>query len=264
MTAARTPAGGNGTYTYADRNQNELVSQTVPGGATIKYTYGRTDRNGLPQIEQVGLNGLYAYLEHDPTTGQPLAIRVTDGNEAFYINDGLSRPVALVNAAGTTSTYAYDPYGVTTTTAGGSAAGQNPYRFAPGSIYDRTTSMLKYGQRWYSPTTGRFTQQDSIDHLANPRQGNKYAYAGDDPINNIDPSGQGFFDVLNGVVQVFNDAVDASQNYIISCNDTGISAAIAGAVAGAILGEGVGAAPGAAAAYVGGCASGIFDLAVAP
>jgi len=33
MTAARTPAGGNGTYTYADRNQNELVSQTVPGGA---------------------------------------------------------------------------------------------------------------------------------------------------------------------------------------------------------------------------------------
>ena len=124
--------------------------------------------------------------------------------------------------------------------------------------------MLKYGQRWYQPTTGRFTQQDSITHLANPRQGNKYAYAGDDPINNIDPSGQGFLDVLNGVVQVFNDAVDASQNYIISCNDTAISAAIAGAVAGAILGEGVGAAPGAAAAYVGGCASGIFDLAVAP
>ena len=199
MTAARTPAGGNGTYTYADRNQNELVSQTVPGGATIKYTYGRTDRNGLPQIEQVGLNGLYAYLEHDPTTGQPLAIRVTDGNEAFYISDGLSRPVGLVNAAGTTSTYAYDPYGVTTTTAGGSAAGQNPYRFAPGGLYDRTTGMLKYGQRWYQPTTGRFTQQDSTTHLADPRQGNKYAYAGDDPINNTDPTGASF---LSAVVAV--------------------------------------------------------------
>jgi len=80
----------------------------------------------------------------------------------------------VVKGAGTTSTY-----GVTTTGGTGAAGGQNPYRFAPGSIYDRTTDMLKCGQRWYQPVTGRFTQQ-----------GNRYAYAGDDPINNTDPNGQ--------------------------------------------------------------------------
>ena len=163
------------------------------GGSTINYTYGRTDRNGLPQLEQVGIDGSYGYLEHDPTTGQPLAIRVTNGNQAFYVTDGLGRPIALVNSAGSTSSYAYDPYAVTTTTASGSAAGQNPYRFAPGSLYDRTTSMLKYGQRWYDPTTGRFTQQDTLTHLADPQQGNRYAYAGDDPINNTDPTGNNLF-----------------------------------------------------------------------
>ena len=188
LTAVSTPGGGQGTYSYVDRNQNELVAQTIPGGSAISYTYGRTDRNGLPQLEQVGIGGNYGYLEHDPTTGAPLAIRVTNGNQAFYIADGLGRPIALVNSAGATSTYAYDPYGVTSTTAAGSAAGQNPYRFAPGSLYDRTTSMLKYGQRWYDPTTGRFTQQDSLTHLADPQHGNRYAYAGDDPITNTDPT----------------------------------------------------------------------------
>jgi len=106
----------------------------------------------------------------------------------------------VVKGAGTTSTYAYDPYGVTTTGGTGAAGGQNPYRFAPGSIYDRTTDMLKYGQRWYQPVTGRFTQQDSITHLANPQQGNKYAFAGDDPINNTDITGQSIYGYIAGAI----------------------------------------------------------------
>jgi len=49
--------------------------------------------------------------------------------------------------------------------------------------------MLKYGHRWYQPATGRFTQQDSISHLTDPAQGNRYAYAGDDPVNRTDITG---------------------------------------------------------------------------
>ena len=173
MITATKPTGGVGIYTYADRNQNELASQTIPGGTTVKYVYGRNDTNKLPQIEQVLINTVTAYIEHDPTTGQPLALRTTNGNETFYVFDGLSRPVALVNSAGTTSTYAYDPYGTTTNGGSGSAGGQNPYQYAPGSIYDRTTNMLKYGQRWYQPTSGRFTQQDSLTHLNDTSQGNQ-------------------------------------------------------------------------------------------
>ena len=44
-------------------------------------------------------------------------------------------------------------------------------------------------QRWYNPTTGTWTQQDTLDHPLNPTNANPYAYAGDDPINGMDPSG---------------------------------------------------------------------------
>jgi RHS repeat-associated protein len=57
-------------------------------------------------------------------------------------------------------------------------------------LYDRGTGWIKYGQRWYNPTTARFTQQDSIERLADPKQGNRYAYAADNPTNYTDPTGK--------------------------------------------------------------------------
>ena len=44
-------------------------------------------------------------------------------------------------------------------------------------------------RRWYNPTTGTWTQQDTLDHPLDPANANRYAYAGDDPINGSDPSG---------------------------------------------------------------------------
>ena len=68
----------------------------------------------------------------------------------------------------------------------------NPYRFAAGGVYDRGTAFIKYGERWYNPGTGKFTQQDSIERLGNVTQGNRYAYAGCDPVNQTDPTGRDF------------------------------------------------------------------------
>ncbi|WP_234019152.1 RHS repeat-associated core domain-containing protein [Streptomyces sp. Tu6071] len=75
---------------------------------------------------------------------------------------------------------------------------RNPYRFV-GGTYEKTTCYVKFGQRWYDPTTGRFTTQDKLSFLANPDRGNHYAYAGDDPINNIDPTGKSFLASLSKV-----------------------------------------------------------------
>jgi RHS repeat-associated protein len=79
-----------------------------------------------------------------------------------------------------------------TLTAGGTGGGyqQNPYLFK-GGIQDRTTGLVKFGGRWYNPTTGTWTQQDTLDTPLNLANANRYAYAGNDPINNLDPSGQG-------------------------------------------------------------------------
>lgn len=44
---------------------------------------------------------------------------------------------------------------------------------------------------------GRWTQQDPLDQLANPREANRYAYAAGDPANVVDPTGMiGFEDLV--------------------------------------------------------------------
>jgi RHS repeat-associated protein len=90
--------------------------------------------------------------------------------------------------------YAYDPYGTRALTAGGtgSGAGQNPYSFKAG-IQDRGTGLVKFGLRWYEPTTGTWTQQDTLDAPLNPNDANRYGFAGGDPINAYDPTGRNTF-----------------------------------------------------------------------
>ena len=74
----------------------------------------------------------------------------------------------------------------------------NPYQFK-GGIYDRTTNWVKYGYRWYSVGTGRFTQRDTLDAPLDPANANRYAFAANDPVNNSDPLGLAIFDVKFGV-----------------------------------------------------------------
>ena len=58
-------------------------------------------------------------------------------------------------------------------------------------------SYLKLGARYYNPTTGRFTQPDPSG-----QETNTFTYAGDDPINNVDPSGYWANDLVNGLAVV--------------------------------------------------------------
>lgn len=200
MATAKTD-NGTGTYTYAGTDATELVHQSTDKGETVDYVYGAPDQYGMPVIEQVGLKEGTAFIDHDPTTGQPLSLRTTNGYEAYYIVDGIGNPVQFINQSTVQSAvFDYDPYGaVQIDKPTGTAAVQNPYRFV-GGTYDRTTGYVKYGQRWYDPTTGRFTTQDALTFLADPAQGNRYSYAGDDPINNIDPSGRSFIGAIAGGV----------------------------------------------------------------
>lgn len=187
---SHTRSSGTYSYTYAGGTQSELVKQNTTRGA-YEYGYGKTNQYGLPVVEQVTLDGETAHLENDPVTGQPLMLRTSGGTQTLYIYDGIGNPEAILTNLDTVATaYAYDPYGVPTLTqdTGGQGTDINPYQFK-GGLHDRTTNWVKFGHRWYSVGTGRFTQRDTLDTPLDPANANRYTFAANDPINLSDPLG---------------------------------------------------------------------------
>ncbi|MFJ4174698.1 RHS repeat-associated core domain-containing protein [Microbacterium sp. NPDC089696] len=184
-------ATGTFTYKYAGTSQVEVLQQE-DNSRNYKLVYGRTNQVGLPVIEQVQAGNSRAYIENDPVTGEPLMLRSSSGIETLYVYDGLGSPVALLtDFASQSYAYNFDPYGTAVLTAGGTGNGavENPFLFK-GGIQDRATGWVHYGNRWYNPTLGRWTQQDTLDTPLDPNNANRYAYAGADPVNNVDPSGR--------------------------------------------------------------------------
>ncbi|MFF1571332.1 RHS repeat domain-containing protein [Leifsonia sp. NPDC058292] len=197
------------TYTYAGTSQNQVLSESF-SGRTYQLTYGRTDKNGQPVIEGYNVNGNQAYLFSDPKTGQPTMLSTSSDQDCLYVIDGIGNPVGLLTDFATNAfTFAYDPYGAANLTAGGTGNGaaQNPYLFKAG-IQDRATGLVKFGQRWYNPTTGTWTQQDTLDTPLDPANANRYAFAGSDPINGSDPTGRSCSGAIVGAsASVFVEAL---------------------------------------------------------
>jgi RHS repeat-associated protein len=146
---------------------------------------------GQPEIAQYNVNNNQAYIFSDPVTGQPLMPITSSDQDCLLVFDGLNNPVGLLTDFATNAfTYQYDPWGVQVLTAGGTGNGaaQNPYAFHAG-IKDKGSGLVKFGLRWYNPVTGTWTQQDTLDQPLDLTNGNRYAYVGDDPTNNMDPGG---------------------------------------------------------------------------
>jgi RHS repeat-associated protein len=82
------------------------------------------------------------------------------------------------------TSYGYDPYGASQVTG---TASDNPYQYT-GRENDRT-GLLHYRARYYNPTWARFVSEDPIGLDGGI---NVYAYAGNNPIQLRDPSGNIF------------------------------------------------------------------------
>ena len=73
----------------------------------------------------------------------------------------------------------------------------NPFRYR-GYYYDVETGLYFLQTRYYDPETGRFISQDSIE-FAEPETINGlnlYAYCGNNPVMNVDPTGEFLFTFL--------------------------------------------------------------------
>jgi RHS repeat-associated protein len=153
------------------------------------------------------------------------------GTTKVYHSDALNSVRALTNTSGTvTDTRSRDAFGGVVTTTGTTPT---PFGFAGGFGYqqDSETGLMRLGHRMYDSSTGRFISRDPI------RDGyNWYAYCNNDPVNAVDPTGQGWASmVVGGLVGVA--AGVATGNILIGIAVGGIAAAALSNEVGNSLGD---------------------------
>jgi RHS repeat-associated protein len=145
----------SGTTTFLTWNMTEALPSILNDG-TNSYIYGP---GGLP-VEQITSGGIVTYLHHDQQGSTRLITGSTGAKEASFT---------------------YDAYGNTTGTTG---TAKTPLGY-DSQYASSDTGLIYLRARVYDPATAQFL---SVDPMASVTRA-PYNYAGDNPVNNMDPRG---------------------------------------------------------------------------
>ena len=190
-------------YSYDLLNQLEQVKKN--GTVVSSYIY---DPNGF-RVEKIGskgridyvplLNGEVGYRKEFSANmeysfiyvgGQHLA-RVNgiiggDGKKFYYANDHEGNGLVVTDEAGNKVVERdFTPFGQRIDQAGheGKFPDETEDGFT-GKDWDEDIGLYYFNARWYDPEVGRFISEDSV--ADDP---NLYSYCGQNPVNNVDPTG---------------------------------------------------------------------------
>jgi RHS repeat-associated protein len=222
-----------GTYAYDDPAHVHAVTQA----GDTSYAY---DANGnLVSVDgsQVGkaapAGSAYFFgglLEH--RNGElikyyfagPMLVARQDGSGVrWYHQDHLGSVKLITDESGQeVARYGYTPFGAQI-----AASGVDDEQGFAGHQKEGETGIIYMNARYYDPRLGRFLSADTIvPDPANPQALNRYAYVYNNPISNIDPSGNA--PVVAAVVTVASVAASSAPAWVMGIAVAGAATSIVG------------------------------------
>ncbi len=175
-------------FGYDDRAR--ATNLTWPGeGLAIDFGWTATSRSERGVAGGDRHNTLLGLSREDGTSwtrdpaGTLISQRASAGGRHYYLSDALGSVVGLTDTAGDlTRGYEYDAFGRLRASSGDTP---NPFRFT-GEYREPENDVYRIGDRFYAAALGRWAQPDSLDRAGDLSQGNRYVYAGADPVNPLD------------------------------------------------------------------------------
>jgi len=155
------------------------VSKMVNGNST-HYRY---DRDNLI-LEMNGNDSVVADYTFGSGIDNPLEMN-RNGNNYYYVKDGLGSVTALTNDAGSVvHEYKYAAFGKIVSESGDSV--ENPFTYTSREL-EKESGMYFYRARFYDPHAGKFLNEDPIG--LNGKDYNLFRYVKNNPENFRDPWG---------------------------------------------------------------------------
>lgn len=211
------------TVTYTYNAQGERVSESVTVGGSTTTTFFAYDAAGnlVLSFDSSGdVTGQYVYGQ---AVDQLLAQKDSSGDVSWMVTDrDQSVRDVLQSSGGVTSVIDhidYNSFGETIDETDHSVAHLTGYA---GYINDLALGMLETDSRVYDATTGRFISQDPSGFSGSPN-GNLYEYAGNSPLDNVDPSGLSQQNPLTSVASSMPTLTGATLSSVGDSNGDGVN-----------------------------------------